>query len=72
MVTPVGSGLFLREDDAKFLEFSKIAQDCPSRAGRPSETSPEVPMEFRVLGGNPESRQNVVLALGIDKDWVGT
>ena len=45
-----------QEDYAKFFEFSKKAEDGPSRAGRLSKTSPEVPMEFHVSSGNPESR----------------
>ena len=35
-----------REDDAKFLEFSKIAEDGPSRASRLSQTFPEVHTTF--------------------------
>ena len=33
---------------------------------------PEVPIEFRVLCGNPESRPIIPLRLGILKGWLGT
>ena len=42
-------------DDAKFFEFSKNAEDGPSRAGGFSKAFPEVPIEFRVCG-KQESR----------------
>ena len=45
-----------QEDDAKFSEFSKKAEDGPSRAGTLSKTLPEVPITIRVSSGNPESR----------------
>ena len=60
-----------QEDDTKFREFSKRAKDGPSRAGRLSKTFPEVPIEFSVSSGNPESRQNLPLGLGIFKGWLG-
>ena len=49
-----------QEDDAKFSEFSKRAEDGPSRAGRLSKTIPEVPTVFRVSSGNPESRLGIL------------
>ena len=61
-----------KEDDVKFLEFSKIAEDHPSRAGRLSKTFPEVPVIFRVPRGTPESRLPVSLRLGIINGWLGT
>ena len=36
-----------KEDDAKFFEFSKKAEDGPSRASGFPKTLPEVPVEFR-------------------------
>ena len=36
------------------------------------KTFPEVPMEFRVPSGNPESRLMIPLGLGISKGWLGT
>ena len=53
----------MREDDAKLREFSKRAEDGPSRAGRLSKTYPEVPTVFRSCG-SPESRQGIVLGFG--------
>ena len=61
---PVLPGPNSQEDDAKFREFSKRAEDGPSRAGRLSKTFPEVPTEFRVSCGNPESRPSIPLVLG--------
>ena len=59
------------EDDAKFFGFSKRAEGGPSRAGRRSKTFLEVPMEFRVSSGNPESRLSIPLGVGtVNKvDW---
>ena len=45
---PVSISLNLQEDDAKFFEFSKSADDGSPREGRPSKTCPDVPNEFRV------------------------
>ena len=64
MVTPVGSGLILRQEDANFLEFSMVAESCPCRAGRLSKTSPEVHIGFRGECGSPESRHQLLLLLG--------
>ena len=52
-----------QEDDAKFREFSKRAEDGPCRAGRLSKTFPEVPTVFRV--------SSCPLGLGIFKGWLG-
>ena len=35
-------------------------------------TFPEVPMEFRVSSGNPESRPSIPLGLGTFNGWLGT
>ena len=48
-----------QEDDAKFREFSKRAEDGPSRASWLSKTFPELPMVLRVSSGNPESRLSI-------------
>ena len=61
-----------QEDVAKFHEFSKRAEGGPSRAGRLSKTFPEVPIEFRVSSGNPESRLSIPVGLGIFMGWLGT
>ena len=55
----------LREDYDKFFEFSKNAEDGSLRAGRPPKTCPDVPNEFRVSGGNPESLLIIALGFGI-------
>ena len=52
-----------QEDDARFRQFSKRAEDGPSRAGRLSKTFPEVPIEFRVSSGNPASRLGIPLGI---------
>ena len=52
----VSLGFDLQEDDAKFFEFSKSADDGSPPAGRPSKTFPEVPNEFRVSSCKQESR----------------
>ena len=59
----VSIGVNLQEDDAKFFEFSKNAEDGSLQAGRPSKTCPDVPNESRVLGCKQESR------LIIPLDW---
>ena len=69
---PVVSGLNPQEDAARFLEFSKTAEDDPSRASRLSKTFPEVPIVFRDFGGKPESRLSTSLALGRVQGWLGT
>ena len=48
-----------QEDDDKFFELSKNGEDSPSRLGTLSKTFPEVPLEFRVSSGNPESRLSI-------------
>ena len=60
----VSIGLKLQEDDAKFFEFSKSADDGSPRASRPSKTCPDVPNEFRVSGCKQESRLVIPLGLG--------
>ena len=59
-------------DGGKFLGVFKNDGDGPSGAGRPSKTFPEVPIEFPVLCGKPESRLIIPLGLGIFKGWLGT
>ena len=54
-----------QRDDVKFLEVLKNDGGGPSGAGRSSNTFPEVPIEFRVWCGKPESRQVIPLGLGI-------
>ena len=56
----------------KFREFSKRAEDGPSRAGSHSKTFPEVPTIFRVSSGNPESRLRISLGLGFIEGSLGT
>ena len=51
-------------DDVKVLGILENDGDGPSGAGGSSKTYPEVPIEFRVLCGNPESRLIVPLGLG--------
>ena len=58
-------GFNLQEDDAKFFEFSKSADDGSPRAGRPSKTCPDVPNEFRVTGCKQKSRLIIPLGLGM-------
>ena len=53
---PVSSGLNPQEDDAKFFEFSKGAENGSPRAGRLSKKFPVVPNEFRLSSGQQESR----------------
>ena len=72
MIFPVLPGPNPQEDDAKFCEFSKRAEDGPSRASRLSTTFPEVPIVRRVSSVNPESRQGSPLGLEIVKGWLGT
>ena len=64
MVLVVLPGLNPQRDDAKFLGFSKDAEDGPSRAGGTSEKFPEVPIEFCVFCGKPESWLSIPLGLG--------
>ena len=59
-----------QEDDAKFFEFSKRAEDGPSRVSKLSKTFPELPTKFRVSSSNPESRLSIPLGLGIFKGWL--
>ena len=47
-----------QEDDAKFFEFSKKAEDGPSQAGRLSKPFPEVPIGIPCI-----ERQSRVAAL---------
>ena len=54
------------------MEPSKIIEVRPSRAGRRSKTLPEVPIIFRVSCSNPQSRQSMVLGLGIVEGRLGT
>ena len=70
-IFPVLPGPNPQEDDAKFREFSKKCEGCPSRAGRLSKTFPEVPITFRVSSGKPESRLSIPLGLGIFMGWLG-
>ena len=49
-ILPVSFGFSLQEDDAKFFEFSKNAEDGSPRASGPSKTCPDVHNEFRVSG----------------------
>ena len=72
VVFPEMSGLHPREDDAKFFESSRRAEGSPPRAKSRSKTFPEGPIMFRVSCGNPESRQGIVLGLGIVKGSLGT
>ena len=72
VVCSVDSSLTPREEDAKFFQFSKIFWVCPSRADSRSKKFPEIPMIFRVPGGNPNSRQGRVLELRIVKDGLVT
>ena len=58
------------EDDAKFFEFSKKAEDGPSQASRLSKTFPKVPIDFRVSSDNPESRLRIPLGLEIFEGWL--
>ena len=64
IVLPALSGLYPREDDAKFLEFSKRAEDGPSRASRLSKN-------LSWSTGNPESRLGIPLRLGRVKGLAG-
>ena len=66
-----GPSLFLKEN-VKFLDLLKRVEFCPSWAGSHSNTFPEVPIMFRGLCGNPESRQCTVLGLGMVEGWPGT
>ena len=52
MIIPILPDPNPQEDDAKFFKFSKKSEYGPSRAGRLSKTFPEVPITFRVSGGN--------------------
>ena len=52
-------------DDVKFLGVVKSDGGGPSGAGGSSQWSPEVPIEFRVLCGNPDSRLIIPLEIGI-------
>ena len=47
-IVPVSIAFNPQEDDAKFSGFCKNAEDGPYRAGRFSNTFPEVPNRFRV------------------------
>ena len=49
---PVSIGFNLQEDDAKFYEFPKSADDVD----RPLKTYPDVPSEFGVSSWKQESR----------------
>ena len=49
-----------QEDDAKFFEFSKRAEDGPSRVGSRSKTFPEVPRIFRVCHAATQNRGKAV------------
>ena len=60
------------EDDAKFFEFSKKAEDGPSRASWLSKTLPEETIFFRVSSGSPESRLSIPLGLERINGWLGT
>ena len=51
----------------KFFEFSKKAEDGPSRASWLSKAIPGVPTVFRVSSCNPESRLRISTGLGIIK-----
>ena len=46
-ILPVSIGFNLPEDDAKFFDISKNADDGSTRAGRPAKACPDVPDEFR-------------------------
>ena len=70
MVFRVLPGLNSKEDDVKFLGFSKNDGDGPSGAGRSSKTCPEVLHEFRVSCGKQESRLIIPLGLEFSRvDW---
>ena len=58
MVFRVLPGLNSKEDDVKFLGFSKNDGDGPSGARRSSKTFPEVHHEFRVLCGKQRIAAN--------------
>ena len=60
-----------QEDDVQFREFSKRAEEGPSRASGLPKTFPEVPMVLRASGGSPESRLRISLGLGLIKGWLG-
>ena len=68
-ILPLPIGFNLQEDDAKFFELSKTADDGSPRAGRLSKTCPDVPDEFRVSSCKQESR--LIIHLGII-GWLGT
>ena len=55
----------LQGDDVNLLGILKNDGDGPSGAGGSSKTYPEVPIEFPVLCGKPETRQIIPLGLGI-------
>ena len=55
-VLSVDPGLNPQEHAAKFLEFSKIAEDGPSRAAGLPQTFAELPKVSREVDGNPGSR----------------
>ena len=57
------------EDDAKFSEFSKRAENGPSPAGKNVSWSTR---SIPVSSGNLESRLSIPLGLGICKGWLGT
>ena len=65
------SGVNSWEEDATFFELLKRVEVRPPRAGSRSKTYPEVPTKFRVSCGNPESRQGMVLRLGIVEGGLG-
>ena len=58
MVTPVGSGRILREENAKFLEISKTVEGYPSRSSRPSKRLLEYPLNS-VYSAAIQNRGNV-------------
>ena len=72
MVLSVLPDLNSQEDDVKFLGSLKNDGDGPSGPGVSSETFPEVPIEFRLWCGKPQSRLSIPLGLGILEGSLGT
>ena len=58
----------LQEDDAKFFEFSKSAEDGYLEQVDLHKTCPDVPNEVRVAGCKQESQLSILIGLGILMD----
>ena len=61
----VDSGPDTLEEIARFLDFSRIAEDDTPRACGLSKTFPELLTVSRVVGGNREPRLSIPMKLGI-------